>query len=185
MQLTEKKRPTPKKEKSSSKIIDEPLESISYVDLEHIDDKDDLAQAAMAYLLQRKLYKDESSRFYLCREGRYENRIVVPYMFGDEMYYFQARTIPGYDGFPKYLNPSSKTGAKCSEILYPYDDQADSLVVTEGPFDAITLQNCGVNATCTQGSHVSNTQMQELSDFPGKVIVSYDNDDAGKDGLRS
>lgn len=181
----EEPEPAPENNTESENLIEEEFEDISYSTLEDFDSFDALKKEAVGYLLSRNLYKDENSKYFLCRSGRFENRIIIPYMYGDEMYYFQARTIPGYEGFPKYLNPSSKTGAKSSEILYPYDDQADYLVVTEGPIDAITLQNNGVNATCTQGSHISNTQMQELSDFRGKVIVSYDNDPAGKDGLRS
>lgn len=169
----------------TTELLDCELESISYDDLPGLDGYDNLKKMAMLYLLKRNLYKDHTSKFFLAREGRYKERIVIPYLHDGEIYYLQARSVPGYDRFPKYLNPPSTVGVRCSDILYPYDESAAYVVVTEGPVDAITLQNHGVNATCTQGSYVSYTQMQELCTFQGNFILSYDNDDAGKQGMLS
>ena len=56
-------------------------------------------------------------------------------------------------------------------------------MVCEGPLDALSLQRQGVNATATMGSSVSEVQAQTLSEFEGKIIMGYDNDEAGKRGL--
>ena len=57
------------------------------------------------------------------------------------------------------------------------------MVVCEGPFDAISLQIKGVNATCTMGCSVSEHQVEALKDFTGRIIIGYDNDEAGKRGV--
>lgn len=121
-------------------------------------------------------------KFYFCEEGRYANRLIVPYIKNNKPYYFQARNMM-YGGI-KYLNPSrDKHGVKASEILYPFDKRKNYVVVTEGPIDALSLQLNGVNATCSQGCKMSLSQAQQLREK--KVIFSYDNDDAGRQGTQS
>ena len=116
------------------------------------------------------------------QSGRYANRIIIPYQDKRErVFYFQARNL-SIMGM-KYLNPSRQvTGVKSSEILYPFEKDADYVFITEGPIDAMSLQANGINATCTQGSHLSMTQAQELKDK--QIIFAYDNDEA-EDGHRS
>ena len=82
----------------------------------------------------------------------------------------------------KYLNPTSKEyGVKSSDILLPFDSIEKYVMVTEGPLDALSLKSLGVNATCTQGSNLSTEQARLLK---GRyIILSYDNDTPGKDGM--
>ena len=68
-------------------------------------------------------------------------------------------------------------------MLYPYDEFGDILYVTEGALDARSLQLQGLNATTTISCNVSNIQMNELKEFSGKIVISYDNDEAGVEGL--
>ena len=56
-------------------------------------------------------------------------------------------------------------------------------MICEGPLDAISLQIEGVNATCTMGCSVSDYQVEALKEFDGKIIIGYDNDEAGKRGV--
>jgi hypothetical protein len=133
---------------------------------------------ARKFILSRKLQK---FNFYIAKSGRYANRIIIPYQDKRErIFYFQARNL-SIMGM-KYLNPSRQvTGVKSSEILYPFEKDADYVFITEGPIDAMSLQANGINATCTQGSHLSMTQAQELKDK--QIIFAYDNDEAGKMGI--
>lgn len=133
---------------------------------------------ASNFVNNRKLGK---VNFYLCKKGRYTNRIIIPYQYeGKHPFFFQARNL-SLLGI-KYLNPSREVaGVKASDILYPYRDNADYVYLTEGPLDAITLQLHGINATCTQGSTLSNAQAEQLR---GKQLVfAYDNDEAGRLGM--
>ena len=134
---------------------------------------------AYMMLRQRKLPFD---KFMVCTEGKYRNRLIIPYFDGsDQLFYFQARTLEDSD--IKYLNPGSKDyGVKASDLLYPFRDDCNYVVVTEGPIDAIVLQSLGINATSTQGSHLSIAQARMLAG-DRTVILSYDNDEAGHSGM--
>jgi len=123
----------------------------------------------------------ENFKFFVGRSGRYHQRIIIPYFHKDEVFYFQARTLVDRD--PKYLNPSKHAyGIKTSEILYPYDETLDYVIVTEGPIDAMTLRAAGYNATCTQGCKMSTVQAKSIK--CEKVVIAYDNDESGREGLQ-
>ena len=144
--------------------------------------EDPLLQRAWTFLYERALFNLDTgeSRYYVSTQGRYKGRLIIPFEEDSEIFYFQARTLS--DETPKYLNPS-EGWPKPSHILYPYDPEADHLVVCEGPLDAVSLQLQGVNATCTMGCSVSEYQVEALKEFEGKIIIGYDNDDAGKRGV--
>ena len=172
--------------KKESKITEFPdfLEEGVPIHLGSHENSNELVQRAWCLLYERKLFnlaEDEHHPFYLATSGRYKNRLIIPFKNADgDMFYFQARTLK--DEQPKYLNPLDSP-VKPSHILYPFDESQDSVVVCEGPIDALSLQLQGVNATCTLGCSVSDTQISMLRDFSGDIIVGYDNDTAGQKGL--
>ena len=148
--------------------------------------KDLLVQAAWTFLFGRKLFTFDPVRadeYFVCKMGKYRNRIVIPFRKNENLFYFQARSLKA-ENKPKYLNPGAEEGIRPSHILYPYDEEAQDVVICEGPFDAISLQLQGVNATCTMGCHASHVQMDILKEFPGDIILGYDNDEAGQKGLK-
>jgi len=133
---------------------------------------------AYNFVVNRKLTK---FKFHVCKEGRYHNRIIIPYQYDNQNpFFFQARNL-SLLGI-KYLNPSREvTGIKSSDILFPFKTNYDYVFITEGPLDAISLHLNGINATCTQGSTLSNSQAEQLR---GKQLVfAYDNDEAGRVGV--
>ena len=147
---------------------------------------DPLVQKAWTFLFGRGLFnlnEESEDPYYVCKSGKYENRVIIPFKDEGEMFYFQARALD--DRKPKYLNPGAENGPKPSEILYPYDESSDHLVVCEGPLDAISLQIRGVNATSTMGCSISRVQAEMLQDFNGKIVLGYDNDDAGDRGIKN
>jgi hypothetical protein len=110
-----------------------------------------LKRAAAKFAYSRGL---QQFKFFVANYGKYHQRVIIPWE-------------------PKYLNPSKALyGIKTSEILYPYDESQDYVIVTEGPLDAMTLRAAGYNATCTQGCKMSTVQAKSLK--PQKVIVAYD-----------
>ena len=155
------------------------------VDLDSHYSQSPLVQKAWTFLYERKLFNleekvDYDPKFYVSTGGRYAGRLVISFEEDSEIFYFQARSLG--DETPKYLNPTGDW-PKSSSVLFPYDTEGKSLVVCEGPLDAISLQLQGVNATCTMGCSISEHQVEELQTFEGKIIVGYDNDDAGKRGV--
>jgi len=172
--------PSPKKSTPISSSIDD-LHLIP-VTLDDYDTDDKLIQKAWTFLYERKLFNLETGdrKYYISQTPKYQQRLIIPFEENNNIFYFQARTLRS--DTPKYLNPSDGW-AKPSHILYPFDEEADHLVICEGPLDAISLQIQGVNATCTMGCSVSEHQVEILKEFTGKIIIGYDNDDAGKRGV--
>ena len=171
---------TKRVEKTNSSSVDELY--LRSVKVDDYDTEDRLIQHAWAFLYERRLFNLETgdSKYYVSTKGRYAGRLIIPFEEDSQIFYFQARTLG--DETPKYLNPTDNW-PRPSHILYPFNDEADHLVVCEGPLDAISLQIQGVNATCTMGCSVSEYQVEALKEFEGKIIIGYDNDDAGKRGV--
>jgi len=141
-------------------------------------------ERAWSYLHSRCLFDlDDSKKYFISSNPRFSGRVIIPFEKDGFMYYFQARTLT--DQKPKYLNPTYYNNLRVSDVLYPFDEDAEYLVVCEGPIDAISLQIQGVNATSTQGCHVSRSQVEALRGFKGKIIVGFDNDIAGQGGRES
>jgi|TARA_A100000172_G_scaffold41301_3_gene25207 hypothetical protein len=156
------------------------------VNVESHSSSNQLVLRAWKFLMDRKLFnlkEYEEAPFYVSCEGKYRGRLIIPFKdYDGEIFFFQARSLM-HGVSPKYLNPSTENGVKSSNILYPFDFEQDHLCICEGPSDAITLNLNGLNATCTVGSTISNVQMQALREFEGKIILAYDNDEAGMRGV--
>jgi len=123
------------------------------------------------------------AEYYLCVEGKFANRIIIPFEKDGVVYYFQGRALG--DQQPKYLNPSIEIAPPSSDVLYPYDEEAEYVVVCEGPLDAKSLQLQGVNATATMKNIISPRQADILSTFQGRIILGFDNDAAGERGCEA
>jgi len=146
--------------------------------------EDPAVLTAWNILFSRKLFNESNEtkpEYYLCLEGKFRDRIIIPFSQNGVVFYFQARSIG--DQRPKYLNPSIDIAPNPSEILYPYDEESEYVVVCEGPLDAISLQLQGVNATATMKNTVSPRQAEILSTFKGRIILGFDNDEAGSRGV--
>ena len=183
------------------------LGSLIPVNISSYDSSNALVKKAWVMLFERKLFNTEEweeDPFYVCTEGVFKDRLIIPYKNDNgRMFYFQARSMVGGRN-PKYLNPGSgaesnrkilhrdahpdtavplSLGMSPSHILYPYEEDADYLVICEGVLDVISLRLQGINSTCTCGSSVSRTQADLLAGFEGKIILGYDNDKAGSRGI--
>ena len=179
--------PSSKLPPPQTKPEEKPSLSLVPISIDSVHSGDDLVLRAWNFLFTRKLFnltEQQNDEFFLCVEGKYKNRLIIPFNTSKgEMYYFQARALL-VDQKPKYLNPSEGY-PKPSHILYPYDKNSNHLIICEGPLDAISLQLQGINATCTMGGHISAIQASILADFEGKIILGYDNDEAGGRGIKA
>ena len=66
-----------------------------------INSDDYLMRMASKFALGRKL---GGFKFYVGVQGRYHQRVIIPYFYKGEPFYFQARSL--INRAPKYLNPS-------------------------------------------------------------------------------
>ena len=121
----------------------------------------------------RLRYKLQNPERYLLRIGTEElsGRVVIPYADrkGDFIFW-NARSID-HDVFgPKYMAMQGKKPLYVPDYVYRNWCNADTIVLVEGPFDAMSLHNrCGYRAAALGGTSISDAQFAEL-----KRLVTVD-----------
>ena len=136
-------------------------------------------QHASKYLLARKIPPDD---FYICTDGRYKNRILIPYFNkNNELVYWNTRAIG--NSRLRYMGPEKSIGVGKEDVIYfpriPQDD--DFVYVTEGEFDAYSLYLCGLDAAAAGGKSISDKQAIKLNKY--RIVLALDTDEAGKEAL--
>lgn len=96
----------------------------------------DLFEKAISYVKSRKIEEDIWSKFYVSTGGRFQGRLIIPFYNGNDIYFYQARSLIGQD--PKYLN--RKTNDRPAYNIHNIDKEKEVLVV-EGPIDSMFLEN--------------------------------------------
>lgn len=136
---------------------------------------------ATEYLEKRKIPIDN---LYICIDGKYKSRIIIPYYDKDKrLIYWNARHM-GKSNL-KYLGPPKEIGVgKEDVIFFPngyWPDKNEVIYICEGEFNAITLKLCELNSCACGGKNMSDKQAILLSDY--KVVICLDRDKAGKQGM--
>jgi DNA primase len=137
---------------------------------------------AEAYLEKRKIPTDG---LYVCIKGDYRNRIVIPYYNSEgDLIYFNARTMDTNPKALRYMKPDSDE-IKQNEILYmkEWPRKGSQVYITEGEFDAMTLNLCGLYGTACGGKFLSQSQVELLR--PYVPVLATDGDISGKKALVS
>ena len=109
---------------------------------------------------------------FVCFNGQYRNRIIIPIYKGSDIVYFQARAIN--DSNLKYINPEVE---KSSIILNENNfNKEKHIIITEGILDALSVEN---GTTCL-GASISNDFIETLYTKTNKnIIIALDNDERG------
>lgn len=131
------------------------------------------------YLHNRKL---PIKGLYICTDGRYKARIIIPYYdkYGN-LIYFNGRHIG--KSTCKYLGPPKEIGVGKEDVIFMaggWSDSGSLLYVCEGEFNAISLREAELNAAACGGKNLSEKQAMMLSDY--RVVLCLDRDRAGKAG---
>lgn len=140
---------------------------------------------AQEYIYSRKLYdenNDERFTFYLSKEEKFKDRLIIPFIRNGILIFFHARTL--LDVKPKYLGSHLPRNANMQAVLYPFDTEKSTVVVCEGAVDAISLQLQGINATACNTNQLSKDQIDLLRAWGGEIIIGFDNDKAGRRGVK-
>lgn len=110
-----------------------------------------------------------------CLSGRFEGRVIVPYVEGGKWVGFSARAIGRQE--PKYLYPKGmdrRAALWGLEWVPPPDIRPDlPLFVVEGVFDALPLFPYGV---ATFGKSVTPQQIERLAKLDRVLVVALDGD---------
>jgi len=136
----------------------------------YLDDPPEKLIPVLEYLISRKLYLEDYP-FYWTEEPGFENRLIVPFFYKNNIVGYTARKIT--DGKPKYISEQQPG------YVFNLDRQTIDrkfVVVTEGPFDAIAIDGVALlGAEIKAGQHLLINQLQR------EVILVPDRDKAGLD----
>lgn len=130
--------------------------------------------------LLRRSEKNGSVYYY----DNFRNRAMVPIIdLRGNVIAFGGRVLD--DSKPKYVNTSDTLVYKKSSALFALNfakgSGSDQLILCEGYLDVITLHQAGfTNAIAGLGTALTDEQVRLISRYCREVILSYDNDDAGR-----
>jgi DNA primase len=134
------------------------------------------------YLKGRKL---PTKGLMVCIAGEYGNRIVIPYYDREgDLVYWNARDLSGESPL-RYLGPKASLypDAKKEEVVWmEYFPKIDTKIyLTEGEFDAMTLNECGLHAAAFGGASFNTKQFEMLKGY--QIVLAFDADKAGEQGI--
>ncbi len=131
--------------------------------------------------LLRRSEKDGKVFYY----DNFRNRAMVPIIdLRGNVIAFGGRVLD--DSKPKYVNTSDTLVYKKSSALFALNfakgSGTDQLILCEGYLDVITLHQAGfTNAVAGLGTALTDEQVRLISRYCKEVVLSYDNDDAGRE----
>ena len=126
------------------------------------------------YLEKRKI---PIKNIYYCVSGEYAERIVIPYLDSEgNLIYWNSRSMKK-DAFMRYRGPENK-GVGKSDVVFATDWNATKIYLTEGEFDAISLNSCGFAGWALGGKEIHDKQMNFVRGK--KICLSFDNDKYGR-----
>ena len=135
---------------------------------------------------------DRGSGYY----DRFRGRLMFPIRdVHGEVVGFTARLLPGQDGQdpdgPKYINTPQTLIYDKSRALYGLDlakqdiRRAKVAVVVEGNMDVIASHQADVkNVIASSGTAMTSEQCGILKRFAERLVLSFDNDEAGEGAAR-
>jgi hypothetical protein len=103
-------------------------------------------------------------------------RIIIPVFWRGSLVGWQARCLPGYDGSDKYRNSPDFPR---DQVLYNEPLSRDVGIVVESPMSVLRHYHHKPNMVATLGAKVGKRQIGALTAGYTKVILWFDNDEAG------
>lgn len=135
---------------------------------------------AVPYLQGRGISKDAANTYRLgyVGEGEYAGRLAIPYITADgSVVDIRYRALDGQE--PKYMSRPGSTARLFS--VTSLIGGTDTICVTEGEIDAITLNMCGIPAIGVPGANAWKSHWRLLLSDYTRIIVICDGDQAGRD----
>lgn len=137
------------------------------------------------------VFKKENEEKYF---DRFRGRIMFPIKntFGNTVG-FSGRIFPAFDDgkTAKYINSPETPIYHKSKILFGYDlakkniAETREVILVEGQFDLIMSHQVGVtNVVATSGTAVTDEHINILKRFADKILLSFDQDEAGENAMK-
>ena len=138
-------------------------------------EQDENLNKVLTYMKSRNFQQDDTD-FYWSPELGYRDRLIVPFLFNNNIVGWTARTVLD-NKKPKYLSEQQPG------FVYNLDEQSHNksfVVVCEGPLDAISVDGVAVLS-----NDVKDQQAVQINALRKNVIVVPDSDKAGADLVES
>lgn len=148
---------------------------LEFKKFESIRIKSDLSIFAKNYCEKRKIPIQIFKNFMVCKDGKFKNRLIIPFYNKDnKVIFWQGRSLKNDE--PKYLNSSI-----VNKPLYNIDfvDVNKPLIVFEGPIDSMFVEN----SVATTGANISGNSIEFLDKLK-EVYYIFDNDTAGSEATK-
>lgn len=139
--------------------------------------------------VRRRGIRPSMIRFFDMRSGvhKYRHRVVLPiYTPTGRLVSYAGRAIkPGMQPKTRKSRSPHRTLFGIRQVVRKYADQPLlPIVVVEGEFDAIYLQQFGIAAVANMGTaRMGPEKIRILRKMASKVVLSYDGDEAGQRAL--
>lgn len=120
------------------------------------------------YLIDRNI-DPKSYPFYWTPKIGFSNRIIIPFLYKNEIVGWTARTVG--DAKPKYLSEQQPG------YVFNLDRQQDSreiVICCEGPFDALSINGCAL-----LGAEIKDSQNWLLKQLGKEIVLVPDRDHEG------
>jgi len=122
----------------------------------------------LEYMVDRKIYPEDFPFYWTPKVG-FSNRLIIPFLFNNEIVGWTARTTG--DATPKYLSEQQPG------YVFNLDNQKDQrefVIVSEGPFDALSIDGCGL-----LGAEIKDSQNWLLKQLGKELVLVPDRDHEG------
>jgi len=122
----------------------------------------------LEYMVSRKIFPEDYNFYWTPKIG-FSNRLIIPFLYKGEVVGWTARTIN--DAKPKYLSEQQPG------YVFNLDRQQDSrefVIVSEGPFDALSINGCAI-----LGAEIKDSQNWLLKQLGKEILLVPDKDHEG------
>ena len=122
----------------------------------------------LEYMIDRKIYPEDYSFYWTPKVG-FSNRLIIPFLYKGEVVGWTARATN--DAKPKYLSEQQPG------YVFNLDRQSDDrefVIVSEGPFDALSIDGCAL-----LGAEIKDSQNWLLKQLNKELILVPDKDHEG------
>jgi hypothetical protein len=143
-----------------------PIDSVPITDL--LNDPPEKLVPVLEYMVSRQLFPEDFPFYWTPKIG-FNNRLIIPFYKYGACVGYTARAIN--DAKPKYL--SEQQPGYVFNLDAQHDDR-EFVIVSEGPFDALSIDGCAL-----LGAEIKDSQNWLLKQLGKEIVLVPDRDHEG------